>query len=501
MKITVKTRLGDVIGLQQETHQEFLGIRYAKTPTGELRFQPPILIDTWQPPQDATQYGPMCYQSHKDDPQIDLPESEDCLLLNIYTPATDEKQRPVMVYIHGGGFAIGSASRPRLHGGYLTLRGDVVVVSIQYRLGVLGFFNHQEISPNLGIQDQICALQWIQKNIEDYGGDPQNVTIFGQSAGSMSVSWLMVAPDAKGLFHKAIGQSGTISFDDKMNLFAGSKATNTKFFKNLKTSNTDLKSLQDLPIETIMQAEKKMMKGNFLTDRYFFPFPDGDIIPKDIKNAWKMGHAKNIPFIMGLNADELPLFSSGAIPGNFKQWLVKTLIMKGIQKDMKLPKERFEELMQAYREYYPVPKYHKYAIYDAFIADMAFWVFTNKVAELHSTLNDVYMYIFNYKAPKINASPHCFELMFVFGNPTSNDFAEYLWLEGTEEQLYLSDQIMDSWINFARTGNPNHKELPTWEKYEESQRSTMFFDVPSKIVKNPRESLRLAWEKVFDYHS
>ncbi|MHA1112395.1 MAG: carboxylesterase/lipase family protein [Promethearchaeota archaeon] len=501
MKITIKTRLGDVIGLQHDDHLEFLGIRYAKPPVGELRFKPPVLIDEWQPPQDATQYGPMCYQAHVDDPPINLPESEDCLSLNIFTPKTDENERPVMVYIHGGAFVIGSASRPRLHGANLALKGDVVVVTLQYRLGVLGFFNHDGVSPNLGIQDQICALQWIQKNIGDYGGDSNNVTILGQSAGSMSVNWLMVTPKAKGLFHKAIGQSCAIGFSNKMNLFKTSKKTNEKFFKNLNSSSINVKTLQKLPIEPLIEAERKMLKGNFIMDRYFFPFPDGEIIPKDYKDLWKNGHAKDIPLIIGVNENELPLFSSGMIVGKLKQWFVKTLIINGLRKEMQLSKEQFNEFLSVYQEYYQVPPNHKYAMYEAFIADMAFWIFTQKVAELHSTLNNTYVYMLSYKAPKINASPHCFDLMFMFGHPTSKDFAKGLWLEGTSDQFNLSVQMMDSWINFARSGDPNNEGLPTWEKYEANDRFTMFFDIPCRIVKSPREKIRLAWEKVINLQS
>jgi para-nitrobenzyl esterase len=496
MKITIKTRLGDVIGLQHENHQEFLGIRYAKPPIGDLRFESPMLIDSWQPPYEATTYGPMCYQGNVDDPPIKLQESEDCLLLNIYTPNADEENRLVMVYIHGGGYTIGSASRPRLHGATLAIKGNIVVVSIQYRLGVLGFLNHEGVSSNLGLQDQICALQWIQKNIEDYGGDPNNVTIFGQSAGSMSVEWLMLSPKASGLFQKAIGQSGAIGFDQMEKELKNSRKTADKYFKCLKIPQNDIITLKSIPIEQLIKAELEMLKDSFLTDRNFFPFPDGDVIPFDYKKAWTEGHAKNIPFIIGMNAEELPLFSSGMISGNIKQWYIKTLISKGLRKEMGVSKAQFNELLASYKNYYPISKYPKYADYEAILADIAFWVFTNRLAELHSSLNSTYVYWFNYKAPKINASPHCFELLFVFGDITNKDYAKGIWLEGTKEERNLSEQIMDAWISFARSGDPNHKGLPEWPKFDPVKRRTMFFDVPCRIIDAPREEIRLAWEKI-----
>lgn len=495
MKITIKTRLGDVIGLQHENHQEFFGIRYAEPPVGDLRFESPVLINTWQIPSDATNYGPMAYQAHVDDPPITMHESEDCLLLNIYTPKADDEDRPVMVYIHGGGFVIGSASRPRLYGANLALRGDVVVVCIQYRLGVLGFFNHGGVAPNLGLQDQICALRWIRDNISDYGGNPNNVTIFGQSAGSMSVGWLMLSPQAVGLFHKAIGESGAIDFEHMEKELENSRKTTKKYFKYLNATQTDIKTLKTLPIEHLIEAEQKMLKGSFLTDRFFFPFPDGSIIPLNYKDAWSNGHARYIPLIIGLNAEELPLFSTGYVSGKLKQWIVKALIVRGLMKEMGISKTQFDELLTVYKNYYPPSKYPKYAEYEALLGDIAFWVFTNKQAELHSSLNNTYVYLLNYKAPKINASPHCFDLLFVFGQVTSKDFAKGIWLEGTQEEQKLSGQMMDAWINFARNGNPNHQELLNWPKYEAGKRSTMVFDVPCKVVENPREDIRLAWEK------
>ena len=177
MKImdVVTTPLGKLRGLQKSKHMEFLGIRYAKPPVGELRFENPIPIEGWDSIYDATEYGPMAPQVWEDDPVIQLEESEDCLFLNVYTPNTDNEKRPVLFFIHGGAFGRGSGSRPRLYGGNLAERGDVVVVTIQYRLGPLGFLYMDGVPPNLGLKDQICALRWVKENITSFGGDPDNI--------------------------------------------------------------------------------------------------------------------------------------------------------------------------------------------------------------------------------------------------------------------------------------------------------------------------------------
>ncbi len=279
-EIIVHTRLGEIKGLQKAGHQDFLGIRYAHAPIGELRFQPPKLIDRWAGVYEATQFGAMAPQAYPDTPPIQLEESEDCLFLNIHTPAADRKARPVMVFIHGGGFLIDSGSRPRTYGGPLAESGDVVVVTIEYRMGAFGFLYADEISPNLGLQDQVCALEWIQKTIGDFGGDPANITIFGESAGATSVAYLLVMPLAKGLFHKAILESGAFPFELQEDNRRFAKTGTRKFLHELQISAGDLAALQQAPYEAILRAEKKAGGRLLFSDRAFYPVIDGRIIPE-----------------------------------------------------------------------------------------------------------------------------------------------------------------------------------------------------------------------------
>ncbi len=230
-EIILDTPMGEIKGLQQAGHQDFLGIRYAQAPVGELRFQPPQRKDSWEGIYDATHWKPIAPQAYPDTPPIQLEEFEDCLYLNIYTPASDGKTRPVMAFIHGGGFLIDSGSRPRTYGGPLAEYGDVVVVTIEYRLGAFGFLFGGEVSPNLGLQDQVCALEWIKHHIEFFGGDPANVTIFGESAGATSVAYLLVMPSAKGLFHKAILESGAFPFESQDDNIRYAETGTKKFLK------------------------------------------------------------------------------------------------------------------------------------------------------------------------------------------------------------------------------------------------------------------------------
>ncbi len=494
MKITIKTRLGEVIGNQNEDLQEFLGIRYAKAPINDLRYRPPVLIQDWQPPFDATTVGPMAPQGNDDNPPILLKESEDCLRLNIWTPNADNTKRPVMVFIHGGAFMIGSASRPRNHGGKLTKRGNVVIINIQYRLGMLGFLNLEGISPNLGIQDQICALKWIKANISDYGGDPENITIFGESAGSLSVLLLMLAPKSLGLFQKAICQSGALDLEYPEKDGEYSRETTLKLLKFLHISPLEIKKLRDTPIEQLRSAMRKLTKKKSLTDRLFFPFPDGNTIPLNVKGAWKTGHSKDIPLIIGTNAEELPFLTSGVLNSKFKQLVAKYLIVNGIRKESGFTKSQIKRLLDVYKEHYKDLNYPKNIEYDALLTDVSFWIRTIKQAELHSTLNDTYVYTLDYKPPNMHATPHVFELLFVFGDITSRDMIEIMQLKGTPAEYHLSEQIMDAWINFAHKGDPNHEELPEWKKYDKESRTTMIFDVPCKSVKKYREKIRIAWE-------
>ncbi len=496
MEITIDTRLGPITGCQEQDHQAFLGIRYAQPPVGKLRFQPPQIVEEWDSACDATRFGPIAPQAYPDDPPLRLVESEDCLNLNIYTPVADQRLRPVMVYIHGGGFVIDSGSRPRTYGGILAATGQVVVVTIEYRMGAFGFLYADGIQPNLGLQDQICALQWIKQNIADYGGDPENMTVFGESAGAISIAYLLVMPSAAGLFQQAILESGAFWIGKPAKQMQNARDCARKFFKALKIEPGNLQALQAASFDAIMQAQKKVTGNNMMASpQAFFPVLDGSLVPTDVYERLRYGHASDISILIGTNAEELPLFG-GLIRSKFQQWLAKTMFYRMLN-GMGIRTSDLNKLLNAYRQVLPPAQVAAGKDYNYMFSDALFRVPATLLAEAHQDgLGKTYFYCFAHPAPVAKAAMHVLELYFVFGTLGTPDIADAMRVECTKEEFRLSDQMMKAWSSFARCGNPNHPDLPAWPAYDAEHRLTMFFDIPSRVEEKPLENVRQEWEKI-----
>lgn len=493
MEPEVATSLGKIRGICKLTHLEFLGIRYGKPPIGEGRFSDPRPVESWEGVYDATRYAPMAPQVWQDDPEIELEESEDCLYLNVYTPASDSKKRPVMFYIHGGAFGIGSGSRPRLYGGNLAKQGDVVVVTIQYRLGPLGFLYMDGIPANLGLKDQICALRWVQDNIAAFGGDPENITIFGQSAGSISVSYLLIMPAAEGLFQKAIAQSATFPLVP----WTPEKATalTQKLLSKLKVEYGDLDVLKHLQWEEIIQAQRKIGK-DILSENHHSPVLDGVSIPKNPIESLKTGFAKDIPLIIGHISDELPLFEGFMNSSNFiVRFLAKRMISNRIV-SFGLKRSHLQRALAAYREELnesDVPNKE----FDKLITDMGFRLPSILVADAHSESKaGTFFYEFAFKAPKLGTPVHVLDLFFIFGTLSTTDVSDAMKLSSSEAEKLLSEKMMYAWTSFARTGNPNHPNLPNWREYDADARSTMILDVDPTLVSNHLDERIHLWNSL-----
>jgi para-nitrobenzyl esterase len=497
LQIIIDTHMGTIKGLQKTGHQDFLGIRYARAPVGELRFQPPQRLDGWEGVYDATHYGPIAPQAYPDTPPIQLEESEDCLSLNIFTPAADEKQRPVMVFIHGGGFLIDSGSRPRTYGGPLAETGDVVVITIEYRMGAFGFLYVDGISPNLGLQDQVCALQWIREHITDFGGDPANVTIFGESAGATSVAYLMVMPAAKGLFHKAILESGAFPFESQADNQRFARTGTRKFFRELRIPPGDLTALQQVPYAEIMAAGKKVGGRLLFSDRAFYPVIDGNIVPEDVYGILRSGRSAHIPVMIGHNYEELPLFGV-FLKGRITQIVVKNAILRQVKK-LGASSRQLNILLDLYRESLPQEARKARREYNQFFSDENFRIPALLFAEAQGSAGaDIFFYCFAHPAPKIGVAPHVMELYFVFGSLKSSDVADLMQVPGTEDEVRLSQAMMRAWTAFARAGDPNHSDLPSWPPYEPERCATMFFDLQSQVKDLPFDVLHSAWMSIID---
>ncbi|XP_041505649.1 carboxylesterase 1E-like isoform X2 [Microtus oregoni] len=470
----VNTRHGKVLGkyVSLEGFAQpvavFLGVPFAKPPLGSLRFAPPQPAEPWSFVKNATSYPPMCSQdavrgkivndlltNRKE--KIDLEFSEDCLYLNIYTPANLMKKKrdrlPVMVWIHGGGLVVGGAST--YDGLALSAHENVVVVAIQYRLGIWGFFStgDEHSLGNWGHLDQVAALRWIQNNIASFGGDPGSVTIFGESAGSESVSVLVLSPLAKNLFHRAISESSVVftsglltkdvsSLTKKVAVTAGCKTT---------TSAVIVHCLRQKTENELMEVTLKMnfLKLDLQEDtKEHYPFTptviDGVVLPKAPEEMLAEKNFNTVPYIVGINKQEF----AWILPNN-------------------IPEDGIPAATEKYSLDTDDPVRNR-DLFPELIGDVMFGVPSVIVSRSHRDAGaTTYMYEFQYhpsflSKPNTVMGDHGDELYSVFGAPILRGNA-------SEEETNLSKMVMKFWANFARNGNPNGKGLPYWPEYDQKE--------------------------------
>jgi len=433
----------------------FKAIPYAAPPTGDLRWRPPAGPAAWSGARDATAYGPDCPQNRPswDPTQSKLPTSEDCLTLNVWTPnASDETHRPVMVWIHGGGFTMGSGSQPIFDGTALAQRG-LVVVTFNYRLGRFGFFAHPALTReaaggpvgNYALMDQIAALRWVRRNIAAFGGDPGNVTIFGESAGGGSVELLLLAKDARGLFQKAISQSGG-GRDDWPALGAdrpgkpSAEHIGEAFAKAAGASGDDAAALRAIPMAKVL-GKLDLLHGE--ADTYSGPMMDGRLITTNPADGFLAGRQARVPLLIGANSNEL-----GFIPAIFLG-AINAEAIRRLGPDL----ARVVEAYGAKSEF------------DARIAsDQNFVEPARTLAgAMAAAGTPTFLYSFGYvpsaKRATQKGAPHASELAFVFGNLSE------LRLATTPEDAREARLVGDYWTRFARTGDPNGAGRPTWPAY------------------------------------
>jgi para-nitrobenzyl esterase len=497
---TVTTRLGRAEGFRTEDGAvAFLGLPFAEPPVGELRFRPPVPVRSWSDPLDATAFGPACPQPLGANQSLYLEQSEDCLTLNVWTPSVDRGARPVMVWIHGGGW-IYEGTEDRLYdGGRLAVRGDIVVVSVAYRLGALGFTHLEGVegSGNAGILDQKLALEWVREHIGHFGGDPNNVTIFGESAGGMSVSALMGMPSARGLFHKAIAQSNVASLARRADYASRVTALLLK-----KAGAANREELMSRSWPELLQAQIAVSRENFPEDLLYGPVVDGTVFPRPPVQAVREGLSAHIPLLLGTNRDEArywmvdnPLLAAPFPP----QFFVALVPVAG----RAIPDDRsVQEAIALYTR--AQPDFPPNFVALAAATDIFFRMPVLRFAEaqLGYQPDNVFVYRFDWPppnpaAPALNlGATHGSELAFVF------DSAEgWPELYGSGVPSGLVEHVMDAWIAFARTGDPNHAGMPAWPAYDMSRRPAMIFDttptVPtSAVVYDPDALTRPFWDGI-----
>jgi para-nitrobenzyl esterase len=433
----------------------FRGIPFAAPPVGSLRWKAPQPVARWSGVRKAAEFGPRCTQARVYSDMIfrDKGPSEDCLYLNVWTPAKSAKDKlPVMVWIYGGGFQAGGSSEPRQDGENLARRG-VVVVSMNYRMGVFGFLSHPELtkesdrhaSGNYGLMDQWAALEWVKRNIATFGGNPDNVTIFGESAGSFSVSAQMTSPLSKGLFHKAIGESGAMF---SATLAAGSLADAEKAGAQFAASINapTLEALRRLPAEELLELSRKEPGLRFR------PNVDGYFLPDTPVAIFTAGKQSRVPLLAGWNADE----------SNYRAFFQKLDPTRQNYTDR--ARAQFGDRANEFLKLYPAANDEEAKRSAADLAGDQFIGFSTwKWMDLHARTSGAPLWRFRFEqAPPATPSRgayHSAEIEFVFGALASKD------LPWRDEDRKVSDLMMSYWSNFAKKGDPNGPGLPSWPRY------------------------------------
>jgi para-nitrobenzyl esterase len=476
----VDTAYGPVTGVvSPDGLLVFLGIPYAKPPLGKFRFQQPVEPDRHGNVFQATKFGAVsCQAQDIFEHSSFFPQSEDCLNLNIWTPCADSLKRPVIVFIHGGGFICGSSADPYYDGADLAKHGNLVFVSINYRLGVLGYL-YLENTPgeypcngNCGLLDQIMALKWVKQNIANFGGDPDNITLMGESAGAISATTIMSLPAARGLFQRVIAQSGAPTLCRSIE-----NARNVTHEFMQVAGITDVNRLQTMPSEQIIKFQTKLIEEAGLNaDRLFSPVIDGSIIAIDPEQALRSGAAKGIPLLHGTTKDEINwwiLYEPGFAFIPPEAMFEKNPELKSMfGSDPAKTIGAYRQILRGKAEW---------DITHAMLTDRMFWIPHIRLEEAQAAHASTWMYKLSWPSPfafGILGSYHSLDILFVFHNLDKVGPASYI-------PDKLASTIQDAWIAFASTGDPNHNGLPYWPAYETGERSTMIFDLESRVKDDP----------------
>lgn len=441
----------------------WLGIPYAKPPVGKLRWRAPEMPEPSESVFDAKKFGNSPMQERDEvEPASLLPQSENCLTLNIWTRNSGGR-KPVMVFIPGGGFVSGGSGDPLYNGANLAAANNVVVVTINYRLNIFGFMNFAAIDSDfedsgyLGIKDQVAALKWVKENIDAFGGDPDNVTVFGESAGAGSTLLLSITPAAKGLFQKAIAQSGHLAFYHTPEKSAQLAAE----FMALGGYSNMRELMKKSAGELLSTYEALCARRIFSTEVDYFPTADGKFLPAHPLRALKDGAARGVKFLTGTTAEE------------YRYWLLyfKNFVESLPEFHMKITPVLYESMFASYEEIYRSWQENHMDLdepdrYLEFANQLDWRIGQELTAEYQSAFDDVYFYLFSQTSPVEElGSCHAIDLPFVFNNP-SDDIEP-------KPPAKLIKQVQAAWTSFAATGNPNNALIPTWTPYTAADRCTM----------------------------
>ncbi len=503
----VDTMYGKLEGFVKAGAHVFKDVPYARAPIGDRRWLAPEPPESWRGVRTATEWNRQAWQQAAPgegplkfvfNASNTGKRTEDCLVLNVFTPGLDDTQRPVLVWIHGGGFGGGTGCTPTYDGTTMAVRGDVVVVTINYRVGVLGFLNLNEITGgripargNEGLLDQTMALKWVRDNIGAFGGDPGNVTIYGESAGGMSVGALMAFEPARGLFHRASPISGSTSTANSLDRAVD---ISDRLMSALGLSpKNDIDKLLALHPEALMKAcqEVRPVGGGMI----FAPVVDGTQLPDVPLEAVKNGSADGISVLVGTTRDEWRLFIVQNPATEDEDALIAEL-GKHVDDATALFDGYRQIRSKAGTDADPI------SLYAAIESARKMWLPANALAQALSERGQgAYQYLFTSPSPYImeNGKPlalsHAVVIGYLFGTYNMSEESAAFFGEG-EAADTLAGHVMDSWINFARTGNPQTEALADWVPYDAQTRTTAVLGHPAEIINAPFEEERALWDGI-----
>jgi para-nitrobenzyl esterase len=489
--VIANTRWGPVRGVRVTRINTFKGIPYGADTGGRERFRRPRPPLPWHEARDALEYGPACAQSDPSSPhrRIQEPESEDCLTLNVWTPGLrDGGKRPVMVWFHGGGLWRLSAAGDSQAGHHISRRGDVVMVSPNHRIGVFGFAPLEEFAPDtfpaashLGMFDLVMALEWVRDNIEEFGGDPGNVTIMGQSGGGQKVSLLMAMPAAQGLFHKAIIQSGPMPLSLSPPY---ARSLGERLLGKLAIPPAQVQRMRALTTEEILKGYYSLFHemggfGVLGIVQDVAPVVDGVNLPQEPFWYRAPAYSAGVPLLIGTTRTEMTEYTLDRDPNAFRLDYGQVAAQLAALFGPDAP-----EIVAGYRRRHPGAS--SWEVYSLILSDWPTRLFSIHIADakVRQDRAPVFVYRMDWKTLERDGllmSPHAIDIQFAL-DTTDAVPGEVAQLD---ERRHMADQMSEAWIAFARTGHPNHPGIPEWPRYDPGHRPTMLFNISSRVAGDP----------------
>jgi len=485
----VATSLGALAGSESGGILCFKGIPYAAPPVGDARWRAPRSAQPWSDLRDATRFGCSALQ-YKGDGMADMigiaagPTSEDCLYLNVWTPGCDERRRPVLVWIHGGANLVGSGAQPRIEGERLARAGDVVVVTINYRLGVFGFLHAPELgaSGNEALLDQIAALRWVRAEIAAFGGDPCNVTVFGQSAGGFDIAELMAMPAAAGCFDAAMLMSGSLTPHV-------SREEGAAVAERFAARFGGTSKLRDVAAGDLLEMQRELLSGTQARTARFGPVRDGELVSEDAAGPIGRGdHTRGLPVLIGHTRDEWGLWTGMDLA-------MASLDDAGLaRRALRLFGAHTPEAIELYREARSRrgESTRCEQLWVAMMTDARFRMPAIRTAELHgSHTRDVWMYSFEHVSPALHGrlgACHSLDVPFVWSTLDVDNLPRLCGTGPVVERL--SSRFMRAVLAFARHHDPSHGDLPAWPRYDAHDRATLRLDAQCTVANAPRDEER-----------